>query len=515
MKYLATFLFILTSSFLFTQSTFSHRFHFGFPAAAFTGLVATDTGYYVTGVVADSIYPFNAGNIFARFSTEGTPLMMKCLLEDEKTYETWTGSLTKVTDEQYVELGYTVDSLYRGLVVTYNPQTGDTLKTFTYLHAAYPEVTFTLPKHINVMEDGYLIANKVGNTDGTSDKDMEILKMDFEGNILWRHIHGLTTWTETPYRLQVQEDGYIVSGIRDNTNYYPDGSDIARNHLFKSNWSGEIEWEYFSPEGELRGKEGHAIATSDGGLLVYTGQGILFGTIGQWRFHNYVFKLDSNQQEEWGVLVKDSLEAISYINQLTSAMEISDGSGYLVAGNLAEYHPERSWHVGVLAKISPTGQLLWQRHYQHLEGAWYRHYLYDVDQSPDGGFIMVGEVRDTAEDVVRQQGWLLRVDEYGCLVPDCHLDDEVPTASAEVENAPRLLLYPNPASEELRIYFGSSPADARYRIVDITGRVLQQWEAPPLRTTLVLEVGAWTKGMYFLQCMKAGQVVKTEKFVVQ
>jgi hypothetical protein len=241
----------------------------------------------------------------------------------------------------------------------------------------------------------------------------------------------------------------------------------------------------------------------------------LFGTIGQWRFHNYVFKLDINQQEEWGVLVKDSLEAIPGVNELTAALELSDGSGYLVAGNLAEYHPERSWHVGVLAKISPTGQLLWQRHYQHLEGAWYRHYLYDVDQSPDGGFIMVGEVRDTAEDVVRQQGWLLRVDEYGCLVPDCHLDDEVPTASSEVENAPRLLLYPNPAREELRIYFGSTPTDTRYRIVDITGRVLQQWEAPPPRTTLVLELGSWAKGMYFLQCMRAGQVVKTEKFVVQ
>jgi hypothetical protein len=47
-----------------------------------------------------------------------------------------------------------------------------------------------------------------------------------------------------------------------------------------------------------------------------------------------------------------------YINQLTSAIELDDETGYIVAGNLAEYHPERSWHVGLLAKISPEGELL-------------------------------------------------------------------------------------------------------------------------------------------------------------
>jgi len=77
------------------------------------------------------------------------------------------------------------------------------------------------------------------------------------------------------------------------------------------------------------------------------------------------------------------------------------------------------------------------------------------------------------------------------------------------------LLYPNPAREELRIYFGSTPADARYRIIDMTGRVLQQFDVPPPKTTLVLEVGSWAKGMYFLQCVKAGKVMKTESFVVQ
>ncbi len=37
---------------------------------------------------------------------------------------------------------------------------------------------------------------------------------------------------------------------------------------------------------------------------------------------------------------------------------------------------------------------------------------------------MVGEVRDTI-NAPRQQGWLLKVDEYGCLAPGCQLVSQV------------------------------------------------------------------------------------------
>ncbi|MCB0548402.1 MAG: hypothetical protein KDD19_12540, partial [Phaeodactylibacter sp.] len=179
----------------------------------------------------------------------------------------------------------------------------------------------------------------------------------------------------------------IIAAIRDNTNIVRQDYE-ARNHIFKIDEQGEVLWEYFSPVGELRGKEGRAIATSDGGLLVFTGQGVevyVNPVTGQLRWHNYVFKLDSSRQEEWGVLVRDSLPAIPSVNQFSSAVELDGGEGYVVAGNLAEYHPDDSWHVGVLAKISPDGDLLWKRYYQHIAGEGPRHYINDLAQAPDGG----------------------------------------------------------------------------------------------------------------------------------
>ncbi|MCB9265158.1 MAG: hypothetical protein H6558_09055 [Lewinellaceae bacterium] len=201
-------------------------------------------------------------------------------------------------------------------------------------------------------------------------------------------------------------------------------------------------WEYFSPSGELRGKEGRAIATSDGGLLVLTGQGIEVPAgpgFSQLRWHNYAFKLDSSRHEEWGVLVRDSFQAISYNNQLTSGIEVQDGSGYAVAGNLIEGTPEDGLYVGVLAKISSDGVLLWKRYYQHIPSQNTRHYINDLAQAPDGGFIMVGEVRDTI-NAPRQQGWLLKVDEYGCLVPGCELVSGVKSHQT-TPSRPMTLLY--------------------------------------------------------------------------
>ena len=43
------------------QDTFSKRFHFGFPAMYYSGIVVTDSCYYVSGIVADSIYPYTLG----------------------------------------------------------------------------------------------------------------------------------------------------------------------------------------------------------------------------------------------------------------------------------------------------------------------------------------------------------------------------------------------------------------------------------------------------------------------
>ena len=51
---------------LCAQDTYSYRFDFGFPAAVLTSILSTDSCYYATGVIADSVPPYEAGNIFVK-----------------------------------------------------------------------------------------------------------------------------------------------------------------------------------------------------------------------------------------------------------------------------------------------------------------------------------------------------------------------------------------------------------------------------------------------------------------
>ena len=68
--YLLLFFFISFHS-IGAQNTFNKRLHFNFPAAVLTSIVSTDSCYYATGIIADSIPPYNTGNIFVKFDLTG------------------------------------------------------------------------------------------------------------------------------------------------------------------------------------------------------------------------------------------------------------------------------------------------------------------------------------------------------------------------------------------------------------------------------------------------------------
>jgi len=84
-----------------------------------------------------------------------------------------------------------------------------------------------------------------------------------------------------------------------------------------------------------------------------------------------------------------------------------------------------------------------------------------------------------------QQGWLIKVDEYGCLVPGCHIIDDVDEAAAP---SPQWKLYPNPASDFLNVFFdpGERPAEGQFRVLDAQGRILKRFEPLPGETTYLL-----------------------------
>ena len=500
---------------LISQSTFDYRFHFGYPALVLTGVVSTDSCVYAIGVMVDSIAPFYEGNIFIKFSLEGEVLIQKVIVDSIRTYEIWRGNLAQCPDGGFAAFGTSVkDSRLKGLMIKYD-SSGDSLFTKLFPNY-YNDTLFIRGEDILTLEDGgFLILSTDSKPDEIKHTEIRVSRLDNLGNLEWSKIFGISSTNDIAKCIIPYRGAFAVSGSRNNSHI------AVQNYIFRDfvmgvSASGEKLWEYLSPINELHSFVSGLVEASDGGLFVVSGNGVEVPAgpgFSQMRWHNYAFKLDSNRQVEWGILIRDSLPAISPNNQLTSGIELQDGSGYAVAGNLIARTPENWFFSGVLAKISPEGELLWKRYYQHIAGQGPSHYINDLAQAPDGGFIMVGEVRDTV-NAPRQQGWLLKVDEYGCLVPGCELVNSAEETKTGGDAKVNLLLYPNPVGEQLQLYFSAEEsAEYAFRILDAQGREWRRFSTHLSEVTLLVELGELPGGVYYLQCLRNGKVVGVEGFV--
>src|SRR5690606_23720494 len=107
-------------------------------------------------------------------------------------------------------------------------------------------------------------------------------------------------------------------------------------------------------------------------------------------------------------------------------------SEFVAVGFMKAFEPNDRNQYGWLIKFNIHGEKIWERKYQkvtheHLAPNYPAHELYDVDITPDGGFVMVGQATNYYEDngfLPGQKAWLLKTNRFGCLVPGCHITDK-------------------------------------------------------------------------------------------
>ena len=497
-----------------SQSTFNKRLHFNFPAATLTGVIATDSCYYATGIIADSIPPFKTGNIFVKFDLDGNIIQHKTLRDTLQTFEVWNPTLQSTSDSNFVAAGYTIDTIgLKTLLLKFNPE-GDTL--FTKMYPSYfGDSLFVRLEDFKITPDsGFIFINSARNPEGIGNTDITIIKTDSEGNIEWHKPYGTLQRDEKPRSIINDMGGYIVGAMKDNGNLVNQNF-VIQNYIFKINGEGEILWEYFSSEEELFGGANGIISHHQDGWVILSRKGIevpINANAGQPRWDNYIYKLNEDQTIEWEIDLKDSTSIPGNTNYLRKIINVDDNN-YVIAGNVTAFSVESPGHYGNILKITSDGQIIWSRYYRYIENLLGRHYSYDLSQSPDGGFIMVGQVwaLDQTAPPPRQQAWLLKVDEYGCLVPGCHLIN----STEEKENEVSLLLYPNPTSDYLNFYFDPSTyKEVQFRILDSSGRITKTINSDRIATTYIVPIYDYAPGAYFLQILEQGNLLTTEQFVV-
>lgn len=159
-------------------------------------------------------------------------------------------------------------------------------------------------------------------------------------------------------------------------------------------------------------------------------------------------------------------------------------------------------NVTFLMKLTSTGKEVWTRYFNTGSG----NYLYNVFAC-QGGFFLTGSKQDTVPKYGVQDGWLIRVDTNGCLIPGCELRDGI--KSVGFPQKKHILIYPNPVNTTLNIQ--SPQPYLAVELYNTTGNlVLKEMNAPQ-----TIDVTALPQGLYILRIIgKQKEVVASQKVSV-
>jgi hypothetical protein len=516
MKKIKFLIFLLISCYINTSAQSTFNFRYGPEAKVLSNVYPTDSCIYAIGITLDSINQNSQGNIFMKLDLEGNVISRKYITNPSKLYAVWGPTLNETSNGRLLAAGSSFDTTASALnliLIEYDLN-GDTLLTKEFLSPTIDENPFYTPRDMIIDDlDNIILCNNTD--DSTNNGNSEFLMLNPDWTIKASKVF-VDPFRATPESIIQDTDGGYIMGIFSINSNLVNKNFISQTHIIKVDTLGEVQWEYLSPETDQQRGATAMVNASDGGLIVASARGFeepINSTSNSLFFKNIIYKLDENQEVEWEVDYSDLDTGRFDLNAFYRILDVGDG--YVAAGANADQELPSAMD-GILHKVSYDGERIWERKYYLVDDTTNLslHEFYDMRQSPDGGFVMAGQIKDYSLLDNFQQGWIVKVDEYGCLVPGCHLAD----ATIELtDNQPVIQLYPNPTTDFLNIYFKNpnQSKDGVFQLIDLQGRVVVAFDADKNDTTYLVSLEKYASGIYFLQYVENGIPVSTQQIIIQ
>lgn len=384
--------------------------------------------------------------------------------------------------------------------------------------------------------------------------DCWVVKIDEFGTIVWQKTLGGSSVDQGYDIQQTSDNGYILT-CGNNSN---DG-DMTSNHgsldfwVVKLNAQGDIIWQ--KSLGGTDDDLGSSIQeTSDGGYIVAgntnSNNGDVTGNHGLTDF--WVVKLNALGDITWQkTLGGSSNDAFQCIRQTSDDGYILCGYTFSNNGDVTGNHG--NFDVWIV-KLNALGTITWQK---TLGGSNADQAKY-IQQTDEGGFIVVGNSKSTTGDVTQNQGdwdyWVVKLDELGNITWQKTLggssfdeaDSIVKTADGGyilsgrtdsnngdvtgnhgntdfwvVKLAPQNLsisefeitntiIYPNPSSSFIKIINPNIEESFNFKIVDITGKMVQNGFS---KSNDPINIEKLVSGNYILHIETENGMKSIEKFI--
>jgi len=487
----------------------------GYLATVFTGIYPTDSCVYLKGVMTDSL--FRAGSFFSKVSLNGDFIWTKELVDSTKIINTWFTDIIQNKQGNFIIAGnyhdYVDEPSTACYVAEYSPE-GNLVNYNKFPSPYYPGNAFVTPLDIIALEEaGYVL---VGNLGIIGNKETFIARLDDSLQLQWLKPFGWSLREGSRSVLRDEDGGFIVAGWEFANADGGNSNIVSRKMIVKLDSLGENEaWVWKYPEPLLPPLRGYSVndilLLPDGSIVGASAVSYEQFSAGGSSLLTYptMFKLAPDHS----TLAWETRFGPNYFSRGWHEMRYiepaNDGGGYVGLGMLSLHDSTSSGYaivLGTLSKVAENGDSLWMQYLYFLPGPGDREHLaHAMKPAADGnGYWICGEVKSPY-----QKGWLLRVDNYGCMAPGCQLSP----ASEALED--KISLYPNPASDFMVLqHNGYAFSKGRFRLVNTKGQIVQDWASPMDDLQTVFDLQAYEAGAYFLQYVEQGVVLAVKKLIV-
>ncbi len=336
-------------------------------------------------------------------------------------------------------------------------------------------------------DGGFIVGGRSSSTDGDAAGnpgnflDYWIVKMSGNGDIQWQKSFGGSN-EETVIAIRQTSDGsYILAGETQST----DG-DVQGNNGNVDFWAvklrstGDLEWQH--PLGGTGLDIGTDIIETVDGYIGFGYAGSNNGDITEHKglFDYWVVKLKKTGELVWQKTIGGTND-----DYARSLLVENDGS-LILAGTTKSKDGDVPYHNGIqvmwVVKMSPTGQIIWQRTLGGTQGE----ACYSIQKTSDGGYILAGSAWSNDGDVTGVKGksdvWIVK------LGPEA-----LGVGKAPHDAATALGIYPNPARQTVTLKAPSDTPSLDFVISDLQGKEMRRQHIPNGGS---VDVSAFPSGMY-------------------
>lgn len=503
--------------------------------SVYSGVLNQPFGYQIIGVRIDTNGGYHFNTIIRNFNFDGEVINTKNYYFPNKIYDPARDNNSRLNDNTTVTVVMDIeddnDTIFTTVIWFTNE--GDTLQTKRFASPYFIEgniqTNLNLPTAITCSPDGQYIYFVSQIFHSSSQNNFMIKKLTAQGEEVWTYVNPLGDGAGCNainyndgqiWFVHVSSSSRII-GINDTTGM------LMTTELINSSMLDAIRCN------DLLLEDGNVIIASidisePGNLIpiIYkctaTGSEI-FQNSPQGAEYDYSQNNDHLVKSPDGGYVSCSVK----YDEIPNPNDPNDPA----MNNTSE----KIW----LWKVNSEGEFQWQRFYEYLSfdsGYFYlENIAHDLKATPDGGYIMAGEATANclewpclAGGPFSQQGWLLKVDGCGCLVPGCDEGctvgiSEYPEEANYDADTKFMMVGPNPTGNMLNIYLNKFKIEQQRRLLihvqDLQGKFIQSFDLKNDDTTYMIDTSSLPNGEYVLSLLykadsPGGRLLQTEKIVV-